>query len=340
MKKEDKIAILGITGYTGAWLAKELSDQGFTNIVGTYNSQEKMDDLQRRLPQIKGIRLDILKEEEQEKLVQTLASVSWLFNNSAPFSGKEETLEDFAATKILAVDNLFKAVNQVGTVQKIVHLGSGGAIGFGTIDDDKLVLTEDDWTNLDLPDYPYDKFMVAKVAEDKRLLDLSAICHIPVSIVDPMNIVGPSFTPWQHDMVYANLANRKVLPDGPMDCIDVRDVAGLEVALMTNPDADGKRVLGLSYSLSFGELLNISQETLSGAEAEALFGGLPRLLSIEDQLASWQPYQATSFYKDMTKRLTGERYYQTKYPDFYTYQYISPEDSIVPGLQKMIADLA
>lgn len=79
MKKEDKIAILGITGYMGAWVAKKLSDQGFTNIVGTYYNQEKMDDLQQRLPHIRGIRADILKTSDQEKLNEFLADVKWIF---------------------------------------------------------------------------------------------------------------------------------------------------------------------------------------------------------------------------------------------------------------------
>lgn len=41
MEKNDQITILGITGYTGAWLAKTLTDRGYTNIVGTYRNPEK-----------------------------------------------------------------------------------------------------------------------------------------------------------------------------------------------------------------------------------------------------------------------------------------------------------
>ncbi|MGN1398247.1 MAG: NAD-dependent epimerase/dehydratase family protein [Streptococcus gallolyticus] len=338
MKKEDKIAILGITGYMGAWVAKKLSDQGFTNIVGTYYNQEKMDDLQQRLPHIRGIRADILKTGDQEKLNEFLADVKWIFNNTAPFTGKEKSLEDFATTKVLAINHLFKIVNHIQSVEKIVHLGSGGSVGFGIVDDAKLILTEDDWTDLNLSDYPYDKFMVAKVAEEKRILDLAEICNVPVSIVDPMNVVGPSFTPWQHDMVYANLANRATINDGKMDCVDVRDIADLEIALITNPASNGKRVLGLGYTLSFAELLKVTKQTLTDEEIKELFGGLPRLISLEDILASWQSFHQTSFYKDQVKRMTGERIYKTKYPEFYRYRYVTPEESIVAGLKKMSAD--
>lgn len=336
MKKTDKITIMGITGYTGAWLAKKLTDAGFTNIVGTYRNQAKMNSLKDQLPNITGIQADIL--ENSEAVEQALVGSKWLFNNSAPFTGREKTIDDFVATKITAVNDLFKIIAKVGTIEKMVHLGSAAAIYMGIADPTKTIIDEDTWADLAQMDHHYEPFIDMKVAEEKRIDDLAQIMGLDVTVLHPTNIVGPSFTDWQHDMIYAYMHGNGPIVDGPLDCIDVRDIAGIEIALMNNDEASGKRVLGLGFTSTYHELEKTIQNNFDNKAVQNLFGKLPELIAPDLALKLWQPISYTSFYKDQAWRFDPKHSLQTKYPDFYEYQYTDATDVFKQAVTKMISN--
>lgn len=337
LKKDDKIVILGVTGYMGSWLAKSLSDAGYTNILGTYRNETKMSYLTDQLPHVTGIKADLLDSPDQ--VMQALEGSQWVFNDSAPFTGNEKNVDDLVKTKQLVVDNLFKAILNTGSVKKLIHIGSGAAIGFGNTDPNKRVINEDDWTNLEDLDYPYESFMVMKTKEEQRVWELANVAQLPVTILHPMNVVGPSFMPWNHDMTYSYLHGSKYLVNGNMENVDVRDIAGLQMALMQNPDADGKHVLGIGFTINYQELEDVTRATLTADQIHELFGDLPEIVAPELALDLWKSVSYTSFYKDQAYRLINHTIVKTKYPEFYQYAYTDVEKSIKPALVKMYADL-
>ncbi|MGX6427813.1 NAD-dependent epimerase/dehydratase family protein [Levilactobacillus yonginensis] len=336
MNKDDKITILGVTGYTGAWLAKTLSDAGYTNITGTYRDAQKMATLTKLLPNIHGVQADLLASPDQ--VVIALTDAQWVFNNSAPFTGQERTTADFVRTKVTAIDNLFKGLARAQTAQKLIQMGSVAAIDMGIADTSVTTIDEDTWPDLAHMDAAYEPFVNMKVREEQRVRELAGIMGLAVTVVHPTNIVGPSYTPWQHDMIYAYLHGSQPLVDGPMDSVDVRDIAGLELALMINPASDGKRVMGLGFTSTYGELEAIVRATLSEDKITQLFGTLPTLISAQTALALWQPIAYTSFYQDQAWRLNPQSVLQTKYPAFYHYQYTDAQVTFKQALQKMLAD--
>jgi len=108
---------------------------------------------------------------------------------------------------------------------------------------------------------------------------------------------------------------------------------------MNNPASDGKRVMGLGFTSTYGDLEKIVQSTLSVDEMTQLFGTLPTLISAQTALALWQPIAYTSFYKDQAWRLNPKSILQTKYPSFYHYQYTNAEQVFKQALQKMLTDV-
>lgn len=336
MNKQDQITILGITGYIGSWLAKTLTDQGYTNIVGTYRQQEKMAYLKKQLPNIKGLQADLLHADKS--LYESIAGSKWVFNNTAPFTGKEKSIDDFIATKRLAVDNLFKAISAAGTVKKLVHIGSVGAVGYGMNDSNKEIINEDDWTDIEHMDYPYEKFAIMKVLEEKRVWELAGIINLKVTVLHPTNVIGPSYTKWQHDMIYAYLHGNTYLVDGPMESVDVRDLADFEASIMNDTRTDQKRIIGLGFTTTFKKLITITNSYLNETQAQQLFNGLPRLVPGDLALDLWRPMAYTSFYKDTAPKILHQRILQTKYPDLFQYQYTDAENSIQAALAKMLQD--
>ncbi|MFC6260060.1 NAD-dependent epimerase/dehydratase family protein [Levilactobacillus fujinensis] len=338
MQKNDKIVILGITGYTGSWLAKTLTDAGYTNITGTYRNADKLAALTELLPNIHGVQADLL--DSPQAVATALTGSQWVFNNSAPFTGHEQSTADFIATKIRAVNNLFKAISKAGTVQKLVQIGSAAAIDMGIADPTVTTINEDTWPDLDHMDTAYEPFINMKVREEQRVRDLANIINLPVTVIHPTNIVGPSFTPWQHDMIYAYLHGSRQLVDGPMDSVDVRDIAGLELAVMNNPQSNGTRVLGLGFTSTYRELETVVQDTLTPDQVTQLFSKLPTLISAQTALALWQPISYTAFYKDQAWRLNPKSVLKTKYPDFYQYRHTTAETTFKQAIHKMLKDFA
>lgn len=124
-----------------------------------------------------------------------------------------------------------------------------------------------------------------------------------------------------------------------MENVDVRDIAGLQMALMQNPKADGKHVLGIGFTTNYQELEDTTRATLTADQIHNLFGHLPEIVTPDLALALWKPVSYTSFYKDQAYRLTSHTVVATKYPEFYQYVYADVETSIKPALAKMYADL-
>lgn len=337
MKKDDKIVILGVTGYVGSWLAHMLSDRGFTNIHGTYGDSQKFEVVKNDLPNLTGERINILTEKE--KLAMFMRDAKWIFNDSAPFTGEEKTIEDFNKTKINAVDNLFDAIleNQA-TIRKLVHVGSAGAVGFGNRDINKKIITENDWSDIENLDRPYDKFVIMKTMEEREVWKLAKKFDVSTTVVHPTNVIGPSATPWQHDMIYSYLHNGTFIANGAMDSIDVRDLADLQIALMEEHDADQKRVLGIGFSISFEKLISITKNYLSGQDITSLFGQLPVVVPSDEVLALWEPFKNTSYYMDNAYRILNNTVVKTKYPEFYKYRYTDASETIESALQKMKKD--
>lgn len=337
MKKDDQIVIIGVTGYMGSWLAKSLSDDGYTNITGTFRNQAKMNYLKQVLPKINGIKANLIASPDQ--ITVALNGAKWVFNDSASFEGHEQTVDDYVKTKVQAVDNLFDAIKANKTVNKLLQIGSSAAISMGNTDEQKKVFTEDDWADLDSLDYPYEPFISMKVMEEKRVWQLTKETGISATVLHPTNVVGPSFTPWQHDMIYAYLHEGTYLADGPMDSVDVRDLAQEEIALMNNEAASGKRVLGLGFTTSYNELVQVVKSELAKEQVKRLFGHLPEIIPAAAALALWRPIAYTSFYKDRALPLINGSVVKTKYPEFYEYQYRDVNVTVKAALHKMLKDL-
>lgn len=333
MLPEDQITILGITGYTGAWLAQTLTAAGYANIVGTYRDADKMTVLQQRLPNLTGVKADLLTSPDQVALA--VKGSRWVFNNAAPFTGQEATMADYVTTKTTAINHLMHAIYRAGTVQKVVHLGSAAAIYMGIADPTQPVIDEDTWADVNHMHDHYEPFIDMKVAEERRLRDLAQIQDLDVAVLHPTNIVGPSLMDWQHDMIYAYLHGNGPLVDGPLDCIDVRDVAGMELAMM-NDVTGADRVLGLGFTSTYHDLEDTVQRNFEVADWRRLFDDLPQLVESDLALQLWRPFAQTSFYQDQAWRLNPQSILRTKYPNLYHYQYTDATATFIAAVQKML----
>lgn len=339
MKTTDKVLVVGATGYTGAWLIDTLSGLGFTNITGTYRSEEKADYMKKKYPDVTFIKADLLTDDNWAEATK---DAKWIFNNSATFDPNDQTTEEISQTKVNAVERLYQFANEAGTVEKIVQLGSEGGVSYGNTDPNKTVFNEDDWTDPTTPGLA-DIFMIIKPYEEKAADDFIANddkndSGMKLTVLHPTSIIGPSVTPWQHDMIYAYLANDGFIAESQMYSVDVRDLANMEITLMNDPNTSGKRYLGSGMKLMLSQLESMVREHYSDDELQTVFGSVVQVVPGEEAAAILAPVSDTQYYRDFVPRMLDKVRLETKYPDVYHYQYTDPQTTVYEAVDKMLAD--
>mgnify|MGYP003361728088 CR=1 FL=1 len=333
MNKTDKIVVLGATGYMGSWLVKDLTDAGFNNIYGSFGNPQKAKALNTALPELKLTQINVLTDTE--KLTEIMNDAKWVFNDTAAFSGNEKTTTDYIVTKTIMANNVMQAIKQAGTIKKIVHLGSVGAIGAGHLDPTVTSYDEDDFSVLD----PKNIWGVMKIAEEKTVTRWCKELGLDYVIVHPTNVIGPSFLKWNHDMIPAYLKNGGSLIDSQMDSVDVRDMAQLELSMMTNDNAKNIRIMGKGISMMFSDLVKIVKEHLNPEQIKQLFGQMTEIIPATTALKVLANTKDSDYYKENINKINNTFNLHTKYPDLYNYQYTDAKATVIAALDKMLLDI-
>lgn len=333
MKKTDKIVILGITGYMGAWLAKDLTAAGYQNIYGSYTNSKKATVLKSTLPNLNLVDINVLTDTE--KLNALMFNTKWIFNNTAAFTGQEKDTTDFIVTKTLMANNVMQAIKQAKTIEKIVHLSSVGTIGSGHLNPQVTEYDESDYSAID----PDNIWGVMKLAEERTITQWCQNLNINYVIVHPTNVIGPSFLPWNHDMIPAYLKDGGFLIDSQMDSVDVRDIANLELTLMNDTQVNNLRILGKGFSMMYSQLVNIVSEHLTDQQIQILFGNMTHIIDQKTALNILQNTKDSNFYKENINKINNTLNIHTKYPKAYKYQYTDAKETVVAALDKMLQDL-
>lgn len=339
MNKEDTILIFGVTGYTGAWLVKKLVDTGYTNIIGTYKTEDKANYIKKILPSIELKKVDLITDKGTVK--ELIHQSKWIFNNTATFTGTETSVEEMTESKLVAIKNIFDAIVESETTKKIVHLGSIGAIAYGNTYPEKSHFDETDWSNIEV-DHVIDPYMIIKTLEEKAIWEYQhSFTEKDKSIVvlHPTSVVGPSATPWQHDMIYANLKNGGYKIENQIDSVDVRDLADMAINLMNNEEANNIRILAKGFVMSLSELTKIASNTLSRDQIVTLFGDETTVIPADVALAVLEPLSWTNYYLDTAPRIRNEVVLSSIHADLYEYKYTSPTQTVKEALIKMYEDL-
>ncbi len=143
------------------------------------------------------------------------------------------------------IQRVLKFAKQAG-VKRVVMTSNFGAVGFSQTDKSRET-TEEDWTNINLKGlsvYEKSKTLAEKAAWDfikKEGGDLEFVT------INPVAIFGPSIDAHISGSFHllTNLLNgsMKVVPNIPLNVVDVRDVADLHIRAMTIPKAKGQRFI-------------------------------------------------------------------------------------------------
>ncbi|HDR6289162.1 TPA: NAD-dependent epimerase/dehydratase family protein [Bacillus cereus] len=338
MEKNDKIVIIGVTGYIGSWIAKQLTDMGYTQIFGTYRNESKAQQLQSMLPNVNFYKANL---GELENWHEVLSEAKWIFNQGSAFNANDKTFKYRGRTKEKGIRMLLQLAVESGSVKKIVHTAAESTIAYANEDPSKTTFTEDDWTNENREGL-FDHNMVSKTMEEKAawlfIHSHENTSNIIMTTIHPTHVMGPSFVPWHNDMIYAMLRGDRTMADSQLYGVDVRDAAAMNIALMESTVANGKRHFASAFKSTYSTILNLIKERFTDEQINTVLGDVARIIPGDDVADLLGPFHLTSYYQDMVPRMLNRVVYKTNHPEAYAYEYTEPNTTIIQAMEKMLKD--
>jgi nucleoside-diphosphate-sugar epimerase len=334
MKHDSLYLVTGVSGYLASWIAKQLLEQGF-RVRGTVRSLSdtaRVDELRRLLPGIELVPADLRSPDGWDAAVARTEGVFHVASPQAVSSERDRTGGAVEGTRYL-----LRAALASSSVGKIVLTSSEAAIAYGH-PRAKQHFTEEDWTVLDSAagknDYFRSKTLAERLAWD-MVSDLKINRRgIPLSVINPGFIAGPSLVPWARfslDLI-KSLAEGRIpaVPDMLTHVVDVRDCAAMHIALMANPATNGHRHFSFGTE---GKMVRIPEVIAARYAAQ---GYSPRARVIPTWLlglARVFSVQVGGLYS----KLGQPNHYQTRWPDVFHYQYRDFDQIIADSMNSMFA---
>jgi nucleoside-diphosphate-sugar epimerase len=220
------------------------------------------------------------------------------------------------------------------SVRKIVLTSSEAAIAYGL---GKQHFTEDDWTNLDGPagrnDYFRSKTLAERLAWRLAADPATNPRSIPLAVVNPGFILGPTLVPWGRYSMETLKAQAEgdtpVLLDLATHIVDVRDCARMHIAIMNDPSTDGHRHFCFGMVAKMVEMSRIIQRDYAQI-------GLKPTTRVAPKFVLWALKFVRADAGSIYDKLGHANVYETKWPNVYRYQYADLAASLRASIDRML----
>jgi len=333
MKHGDLCLVTGASGYLASWIARQLLDQGFRvrGTVRTPGDESRNNALRHLLPGVELIAADLRSPDGWPEAV---AGSRWVFHVASPQAVPSE--RDRTGGAVAGTRHLLQAALASPSVAKIVLTSSEAAIAYGH-PRSKQHFTEDDWTVLDGPagknDYFRSKTLAERLAWD-TVGDRSANPRgIPLAVVNPSFIAGPSLVPWGRfslDLLKSIAEGRiPAVPDMVNYAVDVRDCAAMHIAVMDDPGTNGHRHFSFGAVSKMARIAQVIRERYAGK------GFAPRARVIPTRLLGFVSLFSSQI-GSLYSKLGQPNVYETKWPGAYRYQYRNFDQIVADSMDSML----
>lgn len=215
VKKSSRIAVIGGSGFIGSLLVKSLLKAGFEQITV----------LARHAPKtpIAGVRYESGTDlTDTEALIKKLQGAEIIFNLAGLVSFDRRDRDRLREINEDAVCRLIAAARYLPDLQRLIHLSSTAALGFGETPIDEA--SAFDFSKCPLLNYSRSKAVANPV------IDASPV---PTNIVFPPMVLGPGDEKNTSSIIqYVGKKRRLFVPPGSNSFVDVRDLATALILVM------------------------------------------------------------------------------------------------------------
>lgn len=332
MQKGDLCLVTGVSGYLGSWLAHELLKDGL-RVRGTVRSlgdAEKTSVVRELLPGVELVAADL---RQPAGWAEAVKGCQWVFHVASPQAVASE--KDRTGGAVSGTEYVMRAALGEPSVKKIVLTSSEAAIAYGH-PRSKRRFTEADWTRLNGPGGRSDYFRSKTLAEELAwALSRDPLVNpraVPLTAICPSFIAGPSLVPWGRFSLEAikGVADGSlpVLPDITNRIVDVRDCARMHIALMTNPETDGRRYFSFGIETTQQAMLDAMRRHYGRLG----FGRKTRIVG------HWLIALVGLFNGDaasIASKVGVKTVYDTLWPEAYRYRYTDLDEVLTASIESL-----
>jgi nucleoside-diphosphate-sugar epimerase len=236
------ILVTGATGFLGAEVARQLSEQGYSIRCGKRSTSKVPEKLRTYSKQIEWVEADLLNISSLE---DAFDGVTHVYNCAAYVSLHQADKEPMIYTNVTGTANLVNLCLLHGC--RLAHVSSVAAIGYakpGELTTEKHHLDQALET---------DGYAISKLESEMEVWRGVAE-GLDAVIVNPSIILGPDAgTEGSGELFETIRKGLKFYTDGGMGFVDVEDVAKCMIALM-NTDATAERFIINSENLNYQDI--------------------------------------------------------------------------------------
>ncbi len=265
-KDSYKVLVTGASGYLGVYCLVELLKAGYF-VKATLRNLSHVSKLRGIIEKeidttnnIEFCELDITEDQHWDNVMKdcnyvlAIATPSSTLNYSEP-----DALISITQSSVL---RLLKAAKEAG-IKRIILTSSQATVTYGNNDTNKIY-NGSDWTNFNNPSL--DQYIRSRTISEKmawEFINSQENKTLELCTIHPGFIVGPLL----HDEIrgisakkFKSIFTKRIFlsPNRYVNCVDVRDIAKLQVAAIKSDLVSGKRILCISSNpISFNEISSI-----------------------------------------------------------------------------------
>jgi dihydroflavonol-4-reductase len=276
------VLVTGGSGFLGGWCIVELLRQGYgvrTTVRDVKREAEVRAAVASQLDP--GERLTVLAADlsADDGWQQAVDGCAYVLHVASPFpAAQPKDPDELIVPAREGTRRVLRAALDAG-VERVVLTSSVAAIAGGAKGPGPL--TEEDWTKLETPGlspYVQSKTIAEQAAwglvRERGEQDRLAVVN-PGAILGPLLSEDPSFSLQAIERLLKGMPG---VPRIGFSFVDVRDVAALEVAAMTAPEAGGERFIAVEEFRWMAEVAATLRERLGPAAAKVPTRSVPNLL--------------------------------------------------------------
>lgn len=249
------VLVTGASGFIAKHIVRELLDNGYVVRAST-RSNHRRDELDALFPDA-GLEHVTLDLNHDEGWADALADVDVLMHTASPFPGEQpDDPEDLIRP---AVDGTLRALEaaRAAGVNRVILTSSVAAVLHDPAASPTATINESNWT--DPEGERVSAYEASKTLAERAAWDFAAThTNMKITVINPAAVMGPALDGnYGTSLKYVErflAGTDPMVPNARLSVVDVRDVARMHVAAISNDMSIGERYIAAAGMTSMPEV--------------------------------------------------------------------------------------